>query len=159
MRLAVSKTNDKELAEELVQNSFLKLYEHKKAIEPNTSIKAYLYVILKNQILNHYRAQTVRDKYEAHLTNQPRFEDHSIIEKIESQELEVLINEAIERLPTKCREVFILSRKQFLTNKEVAERLGISENTVEQHIRKAISKIRSSIGHVVELALLFYFIH
>jgi RNA polymerase sigma factor (sigma-70 family) len=66
-----------------------------------------------------------------------------------------MINNTIETLPTKCREVFILSRKEFLANKEIAKKLNISENTVEQHIRKAIRRIRQSIDVVIKIILLF----
>lgn len=158
MRLAISKTNNREIAEELVQNSFVKLYEHKTYIETNTSIRAYLFVILKNQVLNHYRSQLVRDKYEVHIAKHTNVEDNSLIEHIESRELAALINMEIDKLPPKCREVFILSRKEFLSNKEIAAKLNISENTVEQHIRKAISKLRMSLGQVIELGLILYFI-
>lgn len=157
MRLAISKTNNREIAEELVQNSFVKLYEHKKSIETSTSIRAYLYVILKNQVLNHYRNQLVRNKYEMHISKQTQVDDYSVIEQIESKELEIHINKEIDQLPLKCREVFILSRKEFLSNKEIAAKLNISENTVEQHIRKAISKLRSSLGKVIELSVVLYF--
>ncbi|WP_183874550.1 RNA polymerase sigma factor [Pedobacter sp. AK017] len=156
MRLAVSKTNSREIAEELVQNSFVKLYEHKRSIETNTSVQAYLFVILKNQILNHYRSQLVRNKYELHIAKHANAEDHSLIEQIESRELAALINMEIEKLPPKCREVFILSRKGFLSNKEIAAKLDISENTVEQHIRKAISKLRMSLGQLIELGVVIY---
>lgn len=157
MRLAISKTNSREIAEEWVQNSFVKLYAHKESIEAGISIRAYLYVILKNQILNHYRNQLVRDKHEAYMAKQSLVEDHSIIDQIASKELEVHINKEIDQLPVKCREVFILSRKEFLSNKEIAAKLNISENTVEQHIRKAISRLRMSLGKVVTLSLVLYF--
>lgn len=156
MRLAISKTNSREIAEELVQNSFVKFYEHKRSIETNTSIQAYLFVILKNQILNHYRSQLVRNKYEVHIAKHTNAEDHSLLEQIESRELAGLIDMEIEKLPPKCREVFILSRKEFLSNKEIAAKLHISENTVEQHIRKAISKLRMSLGQLIELGVVIY---
>lgn len=158
MRLAISKTNDRVIAEELVQNSFVKLYEHKLSLQTNTSIRAYLYVILKNQILNHYRSQLVRNKYETFISKQPQMADSSIIDQMESRELEEHINKEIDKLPLKCREVFILSRKEFLSNKEIAARLNISENTVEQHMRKALGRLRSSLGQLVEIGVIIYFI-
>lgn len=159
MRLAVSKTNDNAIAEDLVQNTFVKLYEHKKSVDANTSIQAYLYVILKNQILNHYRSHLVRNTYEIHISKKAHDPEYSVIDHLESKELESLVDKEIDKLPIKCREVFILSRKKFLSNKEIAAQLNISENTVEQHIRKAISKLRMSLSQVIELVVACYFIH
>jgi RNA polymerase sigma-70 factor (family 1) len=153
MSIAINKTNNRSDSEELVQNSFFKFYEQKKSFNSDNSVFAYLYVILKNQILNHYRKQLVHQKYEIHVAKNFSFQEESLTLEIETRELEKQIYAEVEKLPEKCKKVFLLSRKENLTNKEIAERLNISENTVEQHMRKALGRLRNSLANYMELAL------
>jgi RNA polymerase sigma-70 factor (ECF subfamily) len=152
----MQKTGDRDTAHELVQDSFINLYKHKSSAPEIKSVRAYLYVILKNNILNHYRKESARKKYQEYLAVHTSPLDHSTELTIESRELERQLNDEIEKLPPKCRAVFKLSRKEHLSNKEIASRLGISENTVEQHMRKAIRDLRSSLGGVLGLAVVLY---
>jgi RNA polymerase sigma-70 factor (ECF subfamily) len=157
--IAMNKVHDRDSAQELVQDAFVKLYKHKDVLAPDTSIRAYLYVILKNLILNHYRKQLIQHKYESYAIHQQSFQDNSTMEGIESRELEKRLHAEIEKLPEKCKAVFLLSRKENLSNKEIATTLNISENTVEQHMRKALSRLRGSLGHYMELAFVLYFLN
>ncbi|MBK0382090.1 RNA polymerase sigma-70 factor [Pedobacter sp. SD-b] len=154
MAIAVNKTPSRDDAEELVQNSFLKFYQHKNSLEDKTSVFAFLYVILKNQILNYYRKQAVHQKYEAYISVNGKAEDNSLIERIETQDLEKQIEKAIDLLPEKCKKVFLLSRKKNLSNKEISKVLNISENTVEQHMRKALGRLRLSLRHFLYLSFI-----
>lgn len=135
----------------MVQNSFLKFYHHKDAVETSTSLFAYLYVILKNQILNYHRSQIVHQKYEAYVAKFHPQNDNYLQSAIESRDLEKLIEKEIEKLPDKCRNAFLLSRRKNLSNKEIAIELNISENTVEQHMRKALSRLRLSLRDYIGL--------
>lgn len=154
MSIAVTKTHSRDDAEELVQNSFLKFYQHKNAIESNTSVFAYLYVVLKNQILNYHRNELVRQKHEEYVFANRSETENSSTETIETKELEKQIEDAIDLLPEKCRKVFVLSRKEHLSNKEIASTLNISENTVEQHMRKALGRLRISLKHYLTIGVL-----
>ncbi|HET8829157.1 MAG TPA: RNA polymerase sigma-70 factor [Pelobium sp.] len=149
--LAINKTQNRDDAEELVQNSFLKFYQHKDAVETNTSLFAFLYVILKNQILNYHRRQLVHQKYEAYVAKFHPQDDNHLQATIESKDLERLIEKEIEKLPDKCRNAFLLSRRKNLSNKEIAAELNISENTVEQHMRKALGRLRVSLKDYIGL--------
>jgi len=154
--MALSKTNDRDIAEELVQDSFVKFYQHKQSLAVDTSVMAYLYVILKNRILNHYRKQLVQQKYEHYLFHNQSSQDNSLEESIETRELEKQLNDEIAKLPEKCKAVFLLSRKENFSNKKIAQELNISENTVEQHMRKALGRLRGSLGQYLELAIVLY---
>ncbi len=155
----MQKTGDRDTAHELVQDSFINLYKHKNTAQEIKSVRAYLYVILKNNILNHYRKESARKKYQEYLAVHSSPLDNSTELAIESRELERQLNGEIEKLPPKCRAVFKLSRKEHLSNKEIASRLGISENTVEQHMRKAIRELRGSLGGILGSAVLAYLLH
>jgi RNA polymerase sigma-70 factor (family 1) len=153
LSIAINKTKDREDAEELVQNCFFKFYERKREIEANTVVFAYLYVVLKNQILNYHRSLLVRQKYERYALANLNEVDNSLIENLESQEFERELANAIDLLPAKCQKVFLLSRECHFTNKEIATTLSISENTVEQHMRKALGRLRSSLKQYLTIWL------
>jgi RNA polymerase sigma-70 factor (ECF subfamily) len=156
LSIACNKTGDREIARELVQEAFIDLYTHKTSISPNTSIKAYLYVILKNKILGIYRKEKVRQKYFASVAEQTTTHINTTAQHIETRQLEQLLKTEIENLPEKCRMVFKLSREEFLSDKEIAEQMDISLNTVEQHKRKALRMLRTSLGNYAEIAILIF---
>ena len=73
----------------------------------------------------------------------------------ENKELDNTIKQAINNLPEKCKEVFLLSRDEQLKYKEIADKLGISIKTVENHIGKALKILHSSIGHLLSIVIFF----
>lgn len=152
----MQKTGNRDIAQELVQDTFMKLHQYKDGVLEITSLRAYLYVILKNKILNHHRKELGYKKYLSYISNYANHPDNSTIARIETRELEKQLNLEIENLPTQCQKVFKLSRKEYLSNKEIAIELGISENTVEQHMRKALRNLRRSIGSLMEIAAIVY---
>jgi RNA polymerase sigma-70 factor (family 1) len=156
LAVAMHKTNNRQSAEELVQNSFVKLLEHRDRLEADTSIKAYLYVILKNQILNYYRHELVEHRYINNMLSSGSERGDSVMDIIETRELEKKLEIEIANLPGKCRTVYVMRRKENMTNREISRILGISENTVEQHMRKAMNRLRNSLANLVELALIIY---
>jgi len=145
--IAMRKTGDREISEDIIQDVFLSLYDNKRNAHNLNSLPAYLYVILKNEILTHYRRSLVSKKYEDRLVLSYREQDDTTQDLIETKQLEQLLIEEIEKLPPQCKTVFKLSRHQHLKNKEIATRLNISENTVEQHMRKAIRILRGALLH------------
>jgi RNA polymerase sigma-70 factor (family 1) len=155
--IAYNKTGDREVAEELVQEAFINLYKHKNSIEENTSIKAYLYVILKNKITDYYRLEVMHQKYADYVINHTSTEPMSPLVYVETRELEKILKDAIATLPPKCQEVFRLSREMYLSDKEIATEMGISVKTVEQHKGKALRLLRGALGGIFEIAVLTYF--
>jgi RNA polymerase sigma-70 factor (family 1) len=158
LAIAVNKTGDKETAQELVQESFINLYQHKASLAESTSIKAYLYVILKNKIINQYRQELLKQRYSDYVTHQSPSDELSPLVYVETRELEIQLKQAIEQLPSQCRTVFKLSREQYLSDKEIAAEMDISVNTVEQHKRKALRLLRGSLKCVLGFAVISYFV-
>ncbi|HEY0667375.1 MAG TPA: RNA polymerase sigma-70 factor, partial [Sphingobacteriaceae bacterium] len=156
LAIGLQKTGNRDIAQELVQDTFMKLYQCKNRIIEITSIRAYLYVILKNKILNHHRTELGYKKYLSYISNYINHSDNSTMNKLETRELERQLNLEIENLPPQCQKVFKLSRKEYLSNKEIAIVLGISENTVEQHMRKALRNLRRSLGSFIEITAIVY---
>ncbi|HUP12206.1 MAG TPA: RNA polymerase sigma-70 factor [Niastella sp.] len=144
LAIAMQKLYDHALAQEMVQEVFLTLYKNRSSLPAIPSLMAYLYVALKNKILDHYRHQLVHKKYEHYAAAMASETDHSTQQWIDTRELEKQLHSAIEKLPPQCRNVFKLSRVEELPNKKIAARLSISENTVEQHMRKALRLLREA---------------
>ena len=128
--------------EEIALDVFTALWEKRKTIEIKLSIKAYLLTSARNRTLNYLRDH----EQELYTENISLFE--SAIEEypLEMKELEQLINEAIYALPDKCREVFLKSRMENRSNKEIATDMNITVKTVEAQITKALKHIKTHLG-------------
>jgi RNA polymerase sigma-70 factor (family 1) len=149
---ALKKIDDYETAQEFVQDVFTSLFQLRDTLNPQVSVQAYLYVALKNRILNHYRHQSVQRRYEQYMAQQELQAADSTASYLLGRELEMQISAEIQKLPTQCRTVFLLSREEGLAHKEIAVQLNISVNTVEQHMRKALRILRTSLSQYLHLA-------
>lgn len=138
--------HDQGRAEDLVQDVFLKFWKQKDQLNIKISLKAYLRRSCVNACLDDIRKQKKMQIVNTETilpiaaTTQP-----DAVKQLENSELEHLINETIDSLAPKCRSVFILSRKEQLSNKEIAEKLDVSLKTVEAHITTALKKLRTVI--------------
>jgi RNA polymerase sigma-70 factor (ECF subfamily) len=142
---AASKTGSLETAKELVQDVFMEVYLHRNNLQPSNTLHGYLFTALKNKILNHHRNELVRWKHEQSLLGMPSANEEDAQVQLEQKELAEKLYEHIRELPPQCRTVFLMSREDQLSNREIAEKLGISVNTVEQHIRKALRILRTAL--------------
>jgi len=158
LAIASKKIDDYETAREFVQDVFVSLFKLRDSLNPDISILAYLHVALKNRIFNHYRHQNVHRRYEQYVAlQQPDISDNTVA-LLYSKELEMQIKGEIEKLPLQCRTVFLLSREEGLPNKEIASHLNISVNTVEQHMRKALRILRTSMGNYLHLVVFLFYL-
>jgi RNA polymerase sigma-70 factor (family 1) len=155
MDAAWKRLQDTQTAEELVQDVFISLYLRRLDLVIHTSLAGYLKSALKYKVLNEVRARLVRDQYSlkvirssANLADNPH-------EQLDARELEQIINDKVNELPEKCREVFILSRQEHLSHQHIADRLGISVSTVEKHIGKALRIVRTHINEVQFITVIF----
>lgn len=129
------------IAEDLLQDVFLKLWQHRAALDENKSLQSYLYTIATHLSFNHHRNQQVKTNF---LTAQPK-EQHehlSPLTLLEWKELNHTIAEAIQQLPEKVRVVFLMHRAEHRSYMEIALCLDISIKTVESHIGKALRLLR-----------------
>lgn len=135
----------KEDADEIVNDAFISLWEKRDTINFDLSIKSYLYTIVKNKSLNHLKKKNILidsdDAESYHIISN----EISPLQKIESKEMEQLIFKSIDKLPRKCRQIFILSRKEQMSHKEIAQIMDINIKTVENQITIAIKNIKSHI--------------
>ncbi|MCL6220898.1 RNA polymerase sigma factor [Zunongwangia pacifica] len=149
-------TRDEALAEDIVQHSFMKLWEKRTFLDPQASLKTFLFTITHNRFIDLYR----KDKKQVYLTDTIYMETVLETEELNEENLKPRleqIDKAIESLPKKCREVFLLKREHNLKNREIAEYLGISIKTVEDHISRALRIIRQQVLGLLILILTSFF--
>lgn len=138
-------------AENITQDVFADLWEKQDAVAFIENINAYLFRLVRNRCLDHLKHKISEQKYVEKLQTSfevelslklqtlDRFDAYLISEE---RDLEILIRTAINSLPERCREVFVLSRFKKLKYREISERLGISVNTVECQMGIALKKLR-----------------
>lgn len=134
-----------EVAEEIVQEVFVKFWEKCESIAPDSSIKSYLYRSVHNTCLNHIKHMKVRDNYKQYVMVQMEHEMYSNKEEREEPELEKKIYDAIDELPPQCQKIFKLSRFEGLKYQEIADHLGLSIKTVEVQMGKALRVLREKL--------------
>lgn len=137
----ISFTNDEALADDIVQKSFISLWERREKLEIQSSIKSYLYSTCYKMFISDYRTKKRRDRL---LDN---YKEEALREKIEldPEEINLKVEKMrllINQLPPKCKEILELNKFQGLQYKEIAEALNISVKTVEAQMSNAYKKIR-----------------
>lgn len=151
-RLANRILEDQNLAKDTVQETFVSLFESVPHKEIN-NVKAYLFQCVKYQCFMQLRSGRISEKHLSRLNTV--IASNCVEEYMDAEELQTILNQKIESLPEKCREVFYLSRYELLSNKKIAEHLNISQKTVEHQITKALKTLRVSVN---KLALIAWFI-
>lgn len=147
LRAAMQKTNNREESKELVQNTFITLFKSKATAHEIKSPMAYLYTVLKNRLFDQFRHDLIHKKFEEHIIYRQKYlEENNVSNYIESKEMENMLLQEVNKLPNQCRNVFQMRREQEMSNKEIASSLNISENTVEQHMRKALRILKTAFG-------------
>ena len=135
-------------AEDLVMDVFIKIWEAETRLEITTSLSGYLYTSVHNHCLNYLTRKHKRftelnpETIERLNALIPSSDNSAPLDRITMAELSQQIEKCIELLPDECRNIFLMSRTDELPNKEIARRLGISENTVKVQIYRALKKFK-----------------
>lgn len=135
-------SGDQTLAEDMVQEAFVKLWKKRFEIDLNETTEHLLYTMVRNELINSYQKKLKERKVSSNLKivqNDPTNEELQL-EKLQN------LNRYIEELPPRCKEVFILSKREGLTYQEIAAELSLSVKSVEKHISKALRILRKRLG-------------
>jgi len=132
-------------AEEVTQEVFIALWENREKITSNTLLSSYFYGIARNKIYNIYRKSFYIQAHIEYLNSREKRLESFAEDEVLYNELNQFLNETIDDLPPKRKEVFELSRFEGLTYKEIAKRMKISENTVDVQMRKALVFLRNAL--------------
>ena len=143
--------------EEIVQEVFVKVWIKKEFINPDKDFQSYLFSIAKHLVIDHLKSAVNRKLYFVGEHFQQDILADEGIENSITEDAEEKLQKLINEIPERRREIFRLSRFEGLSYKQIAERLNISENTVDSQIRNALNFLRKEIRKIVVLAFLYLF--
>lgn len=144
------------LAEEITQRAFIKIWDTHMQVNPDKSFISYLCTISKNMLMNEYEHQTVEYLYKEYALKYLSTSDNLTPENELSRNLlEEYIDLLTEKLPPARKQIFIMSRKEMLSNKEIAQKLNITESTIQTQLSKALSFMKEQLARYYKEILLF----
>lgn len=138
----VSKINDETIAQDILHDLFMSLWKSRERIVEIESLPAYLYASCRYLIISHLKKAAVENRHEEIESLEIDSREEPLEDRLYYRYLLDKVNQEIDNLPEKCRAIFKMSREQYMSNKEIAEYLEISESTVENQIRKALQRIK-----------------
>lgn len=139
---AFHKTGDRQVAEDIVQQIFEQLWQ-KRASLSIIHLNNYLSTAVKYKVINHHRALLNKDLYDNFVRNIPEASQVATTHAAEAREMSYLVEETLQYLPERTREIFKLSREEKLTNRQISTSLRITEKAVEYHITRSLRELRS----------------
>lgn len=151
--VAFNRMGNEHDAEEVVQDVFFSFWKRRANITLQHQLSTYLSVAIRYQIINRLAKQHTRKKYIESLKQKEEAYINSTDLWLNEKELLTKLEACVTKLPTKCRLVFELSRKEGKSTKEIAETLNIAEKTVEAHMSKALMTLRESLQISLPLLL------
>lgn len=151
-------TGQPEIAEEIVQETFMKIWENREKIEIKGSLPSYLFTAVRNRSLNYLKHLMIEKKFSAkkamalqQTINYLHISQEDGLSILIAEELQKSLDDAIASLPPKCREIFLLSREEDQKYSDIAKKLGISQNTVQKQMSIALEKLRDKLAHLLKL--------
>lgn len=133
----------REYAEDVFQDAFTVVWQSRRFINPDVSFSSYLYTIMRNRILNQLRNAANEEKLKESILSQALDYAEDTKREVMLNDLKSLISHALQQLTPRQREIFEMSREAQLSHKEIADKLGISVNTVQEHISTSLKLIRT----------------
>lgn len=143
-RFSIGYLKNNQEAEEIVQDVFLRVWKTREKLVAEQSFESYLFTIAKNSILNTIRKANYEKAYLEYSSLHPN-KNSLLEEELDFKELDRIYRQAIEKLPARRKEVYRLSRDKGLSNREIANELGISVKTVENQMTAALSAIKKEL--------------
>jgi RNA polymerase sigma-70 factor (family 1) len=157
-KFAYSILKSTEESENIIQDVFLNLWENRQNIEKDSSVKYYIFTIAHNSAISIIRKKTSESHFIEYLKSLQDLTQEPVNLELEYNELKDKLDEIINKLPERQKEVYLLHSEEGLKYKEIAFKLNISVNTIENHISRALKTIRAKLGKYSLIALLFYFL-
>lgn len=164
IHFAYTYVGDKMTAEDIVLESLMNYWENRLSLGEDSNVRAYILTVIKNKCLNHLNRQRIRLNAEEYLKKMDEWELNLHISSLEafdtqqifSDEIERIVNDTLHELPQQTREIFVMSRYENLSHKEIATLLNLSTKSVEFHITKALKVLRVALKDYFPSFLLLY---
>ena len=153
---AYRKLGNFEEAKDVVQELFAIIWDKRESLPLTNNFSGYLYQTLRNRIFNIIAHKKVESGYATSISQFLQGENASTDHKIRERDLAQRIELEINNLPPRMREVFLLSRRSYLSHKEIAQELNISESTVKNQIKNALKILRIKLGLILYIAFLLH---
>lgn len=156
LNFAIRRHGELTEVEDALQDVFLNLWTYHSEFTLKTSLLSYLIRATTNRIINLARNKKVKDRYVESLASYLKVSAESADNRIRESMMQELIAREIDALPPRMKSVFLLRQTRYLSNRQIAEELDISEQTVETHMKKALKVLRGRLGLNIFLLHIFY---
>ena len=152
-RYALNFVYDNDTSKEIVQDVFINLWNKRETLDSSKPVKSYLYTSVRNRCLNHIRDNK---KFRSNILDVEIADIDLAFEHddFEENDLQNKIDSTLDLLPTKCRQIFELSRFEELKYKEISEKLDISIKTVEAQMSKALKIFRENLKDYINILII-----
>lgn len=142
---AGSKLYNLDDAKDILHDLFVKLWENRGQIHINSNLQSYLFAMVRHRIVDKIRKNITREEYVFMLQSLVTTNQYSVDKQVEAKELRQTIENSMLQLPARVKEIFKLSREEGLSNREIAEKLNLSEQTIKNQISAALKHLRKSL--------------
>ena len=143
-------------SENLMQDVFLSLWENRHKVEKDSSIKSYIFTIVYNSAISVIRKKAKESQFVEYLKSIQEINIEPVNVELEYNELTKKLDEIVKALPQRQKEVYQMHKVDGLKYSEIAERLHISVNTIENHMSRALKTIREKLGNYSLISILFF---
>lgn len=150
-----------QLAEDIVQDIFLKIWDSRDRLAIHTSLRGYLFRSIHNNCIQYLRHKAVEQNH--HVIHQAKLEEAVLMSRLFFEtgltrlfesDIESLVDKAIDDLPGKTREIYVLSRHKYLKNSAIAKKFNVTEKSIEYHITRALESLRKYLKDYLPLILI-----
>lgn len=141
---------------EIAQNVFMKIWMNREKLSSDLSLSSYIFTIAQNEVHDYFRNQYYFFNYQESLRMADPKQEYEIDSEYNIKEIKEVVNKTLETMPDQRKLIFKMSREQFLSNEEIARRLGISKRTVEKHISLALATIKENLSDFLFWIFLFF---
>lgn len=157
-KFAFSILKSNEESENIIQDVFLNLWENRQKVDKDSSVKYYVFTIVHNSAISLIRKKARTTQFIEYLKLHQNLNQEPVNVEYEYNELKDRLDLIVNHLPLRQKEVYILHNVEGLKYQEIAKRLNISENTIENHMSRALRTIREKLGNYSFVPLLFFFL-
>ncbi len=147
---------EQEASEEIAQEVFYQLWINRDKTEIKAAISSYLYRAVRNRCINLIKHIDIRENYKAHNQYEIDKAHEEMSDTLTVSELDSKIRTAIDNMPLQRKKIFLMSRYEEMTYKEIAEKMGLSKKTIENQMGKALQYLREELKDYLPLILIFF---
>ena len=144
--------------DDILQEVFVKIWQNRESIKNTATFNSYIFTITRNLLLNELRSRLNKQNTKEEISKLSVAPEYSLMEQIEYTDLKEKVDHVVNELPQRQKEIFVLSRTEGLSHKEIAEKLKISTKTVEYHISLAVRFLKDKLKELGLASILYFYL-